>query len=116
MLSQSWAMRAGELHAGFLGASNAVMLLGAHLPPSVSAAGVRFPGVGVLPGVPTGAGVKPKGPGRSPPSPEQVGWRAGPGLALSSFALIPIVLGLAQTHPWGSQPLMTHGQAKLICS
>ncbi|NWH21780.1 ELN protein, partial [Grus americana] len=27
-------------------------------------AGVRFPGVGVLPGVPTGAGVKPKVPGR----------------------------------------------------
>ncbi|NWV30938.1 ELN protein, partial [Grantiella picta] len=27
-------------------------------------AGVRFPGVGVLPGVPTGAGVKPKAPGR----------------------------------------------------
>ncbi|NXA54604.1 ELN protein, partial [Nothocercus julius] len=26
-------------------------------------AGVRFPGVGVLPGVPTGAGVKPKAPG-----------------------------------------------------
>uniref|UniRef100_A0A8C5NIM1 Elastin n=1 Tax=Junco hyemalis TaxID=40217 RepID=A0A8C5NIM1_JUNHY len=33
------------------------------LTPLVSSPGVRFPGVGVLPGVPTGAGVKPKAPG-----------------------------------------------------
>ncbi|NWH33315.1 ELN protein, partial [Chloropsis hardwickii] len=40
----------------------------------VPGAGVRFPGVGVLPGVPTGVGVKPKAPGRSPQSPWNTGW------------------------------------------
>lgn len=34
--------------------------------PLFAPSGARFPGVGVLPGVPTGAGVKPKAPGMLP--------------------------------------------------
>lgn len=37
---------------------------GAHRP-LCSTPGIRFPGVGVLPGVPTGTGIKAKGPGMS---------------------------------------------------
>ncbi|NXF77775.1 ELN protein, partial [Sclerurus mexicanus] len=63
-------------------------------------AGVRFPGVGVLPGVPTGAGVKPKAPGRSPQSPGNT-W-----LQLCS----PIPLELAPAHPLASLPYRAPGQ------
>lgn len=60
-------MGAGD--AGLSGTSDTTPPHRARLTPLVSAAGVRFPGVGVLPGVPTGAGVKPKVPGRSPRCP-----------------------------------------------
>ncbi|NWW58653.1 ELN protein, partial [Ifrita kowaldi] len=57
-------------------------------------AGVRFPGVGVLPGVPTGAGVKPKGPvpGAGAAQPRQSGptpWGRGD-RASSSQVLTPL--------------------------
>lgn len=95
MLSQRCRMRTWELGAGVLGISKAMISHSAHLAPPVSAAGVRFPGIGVLPGVPTGAGVKPKGPGRSQQSPGDTG---------ASPALIPNLQGLAPAHPLGSQP------------
>lgn len=65
--------------------------------PLVSAPGVRFPGVGVLPGVPTGAGVKPKGPGRSP----QPSWNAGVGSGLAPAR--------PPAHPLGPQPYRAPG-------
>lgn len=61
-----WVTGIWKLGVGVLGTSD---ILRPQLTPLVSAAGVRFPGVGVLPGVPTGAGVKPKAPGRAPRSP-----------------------------------------------
>lgn len=54
-------------------------MLRPQLTPLLCAPGVRFPGVGVLPGVPTGAGVKPKAPGRSPQPP----WNTGVGSGLA---------------------------------
>lgn len=103
VLSQRCRTRTWELGAGVLGTSKATMSHPAHLAPPVSAAGVRFPGIGVLPGVPTGAGVKPKGPGRSPQSPGDTG---------ASPALVPSMQGLAPAHPLGSQPHRARGGVK----
>lgn len=108
VLSQRWVTRIWELGAGVSGTSNTTMPHYGHLAPLVSAAGVRFPGVGVLPGVPTGAGVKPKGPGRSLQSPGDTGLEGG-SWAGSSSALISILLGLAPAHPLGSQPHRARG-------
>lgn len=108
VLSQRWVTRIWELGAGVSGTSNTTMPHCGHLAPLVSAAGVRFPGVGVLPGVPTGAGVKPKGPGRSLQSPGDTGVEGG-SWAGSSSALISILLGLAPAHPLGSQPHRARG-------
>ncbi|NXN89644.1 ELN protein, partial [Bombycilla garrulus] len=47
-------------------------------------AGVRFPGVGVLPGVPTGAGVKPKAPERGHAVGQRGQGQHQPGANLSS--------------------------------
>lgn len=69
----------------------------------VSVTGVRFPGVGVLPGVPTGAGVKPKGPGKFPRSPGDTGVEGGC-RAGSSSAFILILPGLAPAHHLGRSP------------
>lgn len=63
-----------ELGVRVLGASN---IPRPQLTPLVSAAGVRFPGVGVLPGVPTGAGVKPKAPGMALSPLGTLGWVQG---------------------------------------
>lgn len=107
VLSQRWVTRIWELGAGVSGTSNTRVPHCAHLAPPVSATGVRFPGVGVLPGVPTGAGVKPKGPGRSPPFPGDAGVEGG-SRAGSSSALIPILLGLAPAHHLGVTDPQTH--------
>ncbi|NWS21891.1 ELN protein, partial [Pachyramphus minor] len=60
----------------------------------LSAAGIRFPGVGVLPGVPTGAGVKPKAPGRSLNPLGTLSWLAerGRSTATGSQLLTPHLL------------------------
>ncbi|NXO41931.1 ELN protein, partial [Locustella ochotensis] len=77
-------------------------------------AGVRFPGVGVLPGVPTGAGVKPKAPGRSP----QSLWNTGSGAtpwgrgdrASSSQVLTPLLCSPLLLSPGGYGLPYTNGK------
>uniref|UniRef100_A0A663MQG3 Uncharacterized protein n=1 Tax=Athene cunicularia TaxID=194338 RepID=A0A663MQG3_ATHCN len=104
VLTQRWVAGSSEL-----GTSNATMPHRAHPAPPVSAAGVRFPGVGVLPGVPTGAGVKPKGPGRSPPSPGDTTVEGGSGAGFS-----PSFGAAASQGTWASEANLRLSPHRLV--